>query len=344
MPKPRPPHLQRHRSRHGTETWYVRRPHGPLIRIRGVYGTPEFTASYEAALAVQHTPKIVSGRMGSLAWLWNLYTNTPGSTWLGLSDATKKQRLNIMKPVLLSSGAVAVADIDRLAIIQGRDKRMKTPFQARHFVDSMRQMYVWALDQKEVTHVTFDPTEGVKVKKPKSKGFAVWSDADAIQYELKWPPGTRQRIMFDVFCYTGLRRGDAAAVGPKHVVNGIIELVTQKTGEIVHIPIMDALKESLALGPTGEETFIVSATSKPYVKESLGNAFGEACRDAGLVGKSAHGLRKAAATRAADNGATEAEMEALFGWRGGQMASLYTQAANRRKLALGAIQKMARTG
>jgi hypothetical protein len=56
-------------------------------------------------------------------------------------------------------------------------------------------------------------------------------------------------------------------------------------------------------------------------------------RKEAAVPGSAHGLRKAGATRAADNGATEAQLEALFGWRGGGMASLYTRQANRAKLA-----------
>jgi len=67
-------------------------------------------------------------------------------------------------------------------------------------------------------------------------------------------------------------------------------------------------------------------------KESFGTWFRVACKQAG-VSKSAHGLRKAAATRAANNGATEAQLEAFFGWRGGGMASLYTREANRAKLA-----------
>jgi integrase len=69
------------------------------------------------------------------------------------------------------------------------------------------------------------------------------------------------------------------------------------------------------------------------------NEFRDACRDAGVPG-SAHGLRKLGATRAADNGATEAELEAIFGWTGGHMASLYTRAANRKKLATAAMHKL----
>jgi integrase len=68
--------------------------------------------------------------------------------------------------------------------------------------------------------------------------------------------------------------------------------------------------------------------------------FEEACVAAGIPDKSAHGLRKIGATRAAENGASEAELEAIFGWRGGYMASLYTRAANRKRLAIAAMTKL----
>jgi hypothetical protein len=44
-------------------------------------------------------------------------------------------------------------------------------------------------------------------------------------------------------------------------------------------------------------------------------------------------VRKIAATRAAENGATVAELEAIFGWHGGGMASHYTREADRVRLA-----------
>jgi integrase len=74
-------------------------------------------------------------------------------------------------------------------------------------------------------------------------------------------------------------------------------------------------------------------------KESFGNAFSDACRKAG-VNKSAHGLRKIGATRAANNGATVAQLNAIFGWTGSKMASLYTENADRRRLAQQAIGKL----
>jgi integrase len=68
--------------------------------------------------------------------------------------------------------------------------------------------------------------------------------------------------------------------------------------------------------------------------------FKDACVEAGVHGKSAHGLRKIGATRAANNGATVSELEALFGWSGGGMASLYTRNADRARLGQRAASKL----
>jgi len=74
---------------------------------------------------------------------------------------------------------------------------------------------------------------------------------------------------------------------------------------------------------------------------SFGFWFHEACKAAGVPG-SAHGLRKAGATRAANNGATGAQLNAIYGWTGEKMAGLYTRSADRVKLARDAIGKLAR--
>jgi hypothetical protein len=43
------------------------------------------------------------------------------------------------------------------------------------------------------------------------------------------------------------------------------------------------------------------------------------------------------------NGATAAQLDAIFGWQGGGMASLYTREADRARLAKGAMSKLAGT-
>jgi integrase len=245
-----------------------------------------------------------------------------------------------MRGVLAQAGHESASAIRRSHVVAGRDRRASTPAQARNFLDAMRGLFRWALD---AGHVKADPTAGVKnPARPKGGGFPVWTEDDVARYEARWPVGTKERVWLDVLLYTGLRRGDAVQLGRQHVRDGVATLRTEKTGVSVSIPMLPALAATLAAGPCGELAYICGEGGKPLTKESFGNAFGEACRAAG-VAKSAHGVRKIGATRAAENGATVAELEAIFGWQGGGMASLYTRAADRARLAKGAITKLART-
>lgn len=223
--------------------------------------------------------------------------------------------------------------ITRAHIVDGRERRAKTPAQARNFLDAVRGLFRCAL---EAQLVDADPTSGIKnPKQPKNAGFPAWNDVDVDveKYYAKWQPGTKERVWIDVLLYTGLRRGDAVLLGRQHVRDGIASLKTGKTGTEVVIPILPPLQKTLDAGPTGDMHFIVGDTGKPLTKESFGNTFRRACNEAGVT-KSAHGLRKIAAIRAAEAGAKVAELEAMFGWSGGTMASLYTGTADRRKLAL----------
>jgi integrase len=204
----------------------------------------------------------------------------------------------------------------------------------------MRGLFKWA---KEAKHVTVDPTFDVRnPKRKKGPGFPVWTEEDAAAYDKRWPIGTKERVWRDVLFYTGLRRGDAVTLGRQHMRDGWITLRTEKSqGEmIVSIPILPILQQTLDAGPTGELAVICGKNDKPLTKESFGNAFKDACRAAGLFNRSAHGCRKIAATRAAENGASVAQLNAIFGWKGTAMASLYTEAAERKRLAAEAMAKV----
>ena len=100
------------------------------------------------------------------------------------------------------------------------------------------------------------------------------------------------------------------------------------------------LQKTIDAGPCGDLTFIVGENGRPLTKETFGNVFKAACKAAGVPG-SAHGVRKIAATTAANAGATEAELMAIFGWTDPKMAAHYTRTANRKRLAAQAMSKLA---
>jgi integrase len=339
MPRPRPPYLQKEITRHGRSVWYFRQGHGPRIRIEAEYGTREFNIKYRAAFA--GTPVNKNNRASSnnsLEWLIARYRET--AAWKNeLSSATRRQRDNIFIAVIKTAGAERYTQITTATIEAGKNRRASTPSQARNFLDAMRGLFRWA---KAAGLVKVDPTAGVNnLVRKKSDGFIPWSEADMQAYEKRWPRGTRQRVWLDVLAYTGLRRGDAVRLGRQHVRNGVATIKTEKGGfqTEVSLPILPVLQQTLDAGPCGDLAFICGARGEPLTKESFGNMFKDACKAAGVPG-SAHGVRKIAATRAADNGATEAQLNAIFGWTDPKMAALYTRAANRKRLAVEAMEKL----
>ena len=50
-PSPAPPAPSS--TRHGRTVWYVRVGHGPRMRLRAEFGSPEFEAEYQAAISGQ---------------------------------------------------------------------------------------------------------------------------------------------------------------------------------------------------------------------------------------------------------------------------------------------------
>jgi integrase len=339
MPRPRPLHLHRETNRHSKTVWYVRLGKGARIRIKARYGTPEFEQAYRDALKgeVPRTPG--KAARGTLGWLFDLYRQT--SAWTNLATSTHYKREKIMLRVLANAGHEPVSSITEAAIITGRERRAASPASAQAFIDTLHGLFKWAVKSKLAAN---DPRVGVKVETPPKRkgGYPPWTHDDMSKFEARWPRGTRERVMFDILTYTGLRIGDAAVLGRQHVRNGSITIDSEKTGMRVTIPMLAPLKATIEAGPTGDLAFIVTRRGTPFNKGALGAAFVEAARASGVRGKSAHGIRKAAATRAAENGATEPELEAIFGWSGGRMATLYTRSANRTRLAAGAIDKLDR--
>lgn len=340
MPRPRPPYLNRHVTRHGRVVWYVRRSRtGKRIRINPDYGTEEFRNAYEAALRGEAPPEPGKAKSGTLLWLYDRYRET--EAWSKLSKSTRRARENIFRGVMATAGASAYAEIKQAHIQAGKDRRRETPAQSRCFLDAMRGLFRWAL---AAGYVKIDPTAGVpNPERRKTDGFKAWEEDDVARYEARWAAGTRERVWLHVLLYIGCRRGDAVKLGRQHCKNNVLTFLTEKGGETIEVTrrIEPELAATLAQGPVGDLVWVCGVQGRPFTKESFGNTFKDACVAAGILDKSAHGLRKLSATMWADRGATEHELMAMFGWMSPAMAALYTRKAHRRKLALNAHDRLA---
>ena len=335
MPRKLPPFCYMERSRHGRPAFYFRRGKGKRTRLPDI-GDEHFDRAYLDCIEEIGPQKRRRSPAGSLAWLIERYQDS--GAYGVLSPATRRQRDNIFRGVVAKAGGKPVSKVTPKGIAKGLAEREHTPSQARNYLDAVRGLFGWAVAAGLASE---DPTIGIKPpKRPKTDGFAAWSEDDVAAYRARWPRGTKERVWLAVVLATGLRRGDAVTLGKQHVRDGMLMLRTAKTGTAVYVPIFADLAEAIADGPVGDLTFIVGVNGRALTKETFGNRFRMACDAAGIRGKSAHGLRKLAATRAAETGLTEAELESLFGWHGGKMASHYTKSADRKRLAERAAEKI----
>ena len=342
MPRPLPPKLHKQTTRHGETVWYVRaHHHGPRVRIRAEFDSEAFWIEYRAALTgAGAQPKAKAA--GSLGWLWERYRAS--AAWRKLSPATRRVRENAMAPILAESKDRPAAKVRKVDLEATRDK-IQAQHQARVVMDCFRGMYRWAVIAL-ADQFKDDPTAGIKNPKTvRTAGSPVWTEAEVDRYQMRWPVGTKERVWLDVLLYTGLRRGDAVRLGRQHVRAGFWTIKTEKSQHQVEVtnPLLPVLQATLDAGPTGDLTFICGAGRRPLTKETFGNNFREACNKAGIQGRSAHGLRKVAATRCAENGATTQQLMALFGWLSQKQAELYTRSADRRRMSRDAGAFMQRT-
>lgn len=327
MPRPRKPYVQRETTRHGVTVWYFRRGDGPRLRLPGVYESPEWLEAYEAALSGKKTMPAPLTATGTFRWLVGRYKAS--AKFAGLAKETQTFRSGILARVEKTAGDLRITQITRAMLAEGRDRRAETPFAAINYLKVMNQLFAFAVD---AGYLTSNPAKGIDRPSPATSGHHVWTIAEVRRYQARWPLGTRERLAMDLLLYTGLRRGDLVQLGRQHIRNSIIRYRATKNGVEIVLPLLPVLQATIDAGPTGDLTFLATKRNTPWKKESFGTWFREACIEAKVPGR-AHGLRKAGATIAAENGATDQQLMAIFGWTNPEQAAVYTRTASRAKMA-----------
>lgn len=229
-------------------------------------------------------------------------------------------------------------------IVRGRNERNKGAGHAANaYLKAIRPLFKFAMSEG---YITSNPCIGVSAVKTQKGGFHTWTIEEVARFEDHYELGTMAHLALRIFLYTGLRRGDAVKLGRQHIKSGIMELRPQKTskstGVLVTLPILPPLQEALDATKTGDMVFLITGHGKPFSSAaSFGNWFADRCEDAGVKGR-AHGLRKAGATLAAENGATVHQLMSIFGWSNIAQAEIYTSAADRKKMAIEAASRLIR--
>ena len=344
-------------DRHGNERIYVRL-NGRKIRIRETPNTPQFllayTASVEACGAPHEHARRPNGRVivpGSLAAIAAKYFGSKDFLRLDLTSQSNRRHIiesclqeKLVENKQLGDMPAKLFNASHMKWLM--EAKEDLPAAANNRRKYFSAMLGWAVQQAPPL-VARNAARDVKVVKGNTDGFYTWSDEDVAKFEAHHPVGSKARLALALLLYTGLRRSDAIRVGPQNVRNGMIEIVPEKTKaerpELTFKPVLPDLAEVIAATPAiGLKTYLVSSWGKPYTPAGFGNWFRDQCNAAGLPQCSAHGLRKAAACRCADAGATLSDLMKLFDWSSPAVAAKYIQKADKRRATERTIKLLSR--
>jgi site-specific recombinase XerD len=345
-------------DRHGNERLYFRRRVGaPKIRLRSRPGTVEFAQEYEAA-KLRGERKGVPPSEGRIerpapqtfGWLCLKYVSS--AEFLRLGTSTQQTRRRVLMSCISESIApgsekrfsefpLEKVTVKALRVL--RDRKAELPGAANDRVKVLRTMFSWALEHDCIES---NPTVDLKRVRYASSGHHAWTTAEIDKFEARHPIGTKARLALALLMWTGIRRSDVVRVGKQHVKNGWLKLPLYKNSlrspVTVELPVAPQLAQIISASPVGGLTFLVTEYGRPFTAAGFGQWFRDRCDEAGLSECSAHGLRKAGAVRAAENGATAHELMAMFGWLSLAEAQRYTRSADRRSLAKNAARLLSR--
>jgi site-specific recombinase XerD len=348
-------------DRYGNVRIYFRRKGALKIRIASLVGSADFLKEYQDAFAGKSStskpPKFERARAtsGSFRWLVEKYF-AESEDFSSLSERTKYVRRRILDEIcheLVSDDDTTVIgemnfDMPPLAVRRLRDRKKDKPEAGNARLKALRQVFKFGVEQQYCEH---NPARDVSYRRIGSQGFHKWSESEVRQFEQTHPIGTKARLALGILLYTGARRADVVEFGKQHIrlaehISPVLREIHEgrwlqytqqknrnKRPVTLTLPIIPALEEILNSSPLGDLTWLVTEFGRGFTQAGFGNWFRKQCDEAGLKHCSAHGLRKAGATRAAENGASMHVLKAMFGWQTTKQAEHYTKSADQMRLA-----------
>ena len=345
------PNLLRDKDRHGNLRTYYRRKGQRMIRLHAAPGTPEFIAEYQRARDGETTParpRTVKAAAGSLRGFVTGYYES--ANFRTLDASTQRVRRGLLDAICESKakagmrrGDLPLARMEPRHIRELRDQKLDLPEAANGRVKALRRLFAWAIEYDLADR---NPAADVAYLSGSREGFYTWTVEEVSQFERHHPIGSKARLALALLLYTGVRRSDVVKLGRQMERDGILHFTEKKGADSRALgrkkssvpkrrvlPILPALRAVIDATPSGTLTYLVTSFGQPFTAAGFGNKFRTWCNAAGLPQCSAHGLRKAGATIAAENGATPHQLMAVFGWTNIKQAEGYTRTANRERLA-----------
>jgi integrase len=330
-----PKYVQGWVDREGRSHHYFRRPGYPRVRLPGLPWSPAFMAAHEAAMASGLVPiGAKRNKQGSVAAIVAAYLDST-LHFSSRAKTTQAQWRAMLERFREQYGEHPIGSMPQKFVTAILAK--KKPHAARNWLNALRALCRFAVEQGLMTQ---DPTQGIKMPRPKTDGIHTWSEAEIERFEAHHAIGGKARLAFALLLYTAQRRSDVIRMGRQHIRDGVLTVRQQKTGAELAIPVHTDLRAVLDATPGDHLTFLTTRSGRPFIPTGFSQEFRVWCDAAGLPSHcSAHGLRKAACRRLAEAGCSANEIAAISGHATLREVERYTKAADQRRMARNAMAR-----
>ena len=291
--------------------------------------------AYATALANQpasHAPRPIAGP-GTFAALATRYYGSP--KYLALSTSSRGNYRRVIDGFLEEHGHRRVDQMRREHVDSVIGKMANRPGAAIVLLKRIRTLLKYAV---AIGWIDRDPSAGVQSYR--STEIHIWTEDEIASFERRWPVGSRKPLAFALLLYTGQRGSDVRRMTWSDIVGQSIRVTQTKTRAKLVIPLHPSLLSILAVERVEHVAILTTAYGQPFSVKGFGQMVSAAITAAGLPARcKAHGLRKAAARRLAEAGATANEIAAVTGHKTLAEVERYTRAADQEHLAQEAIRK-----
>jgi integrase len=288
-----------------TRTYYYAWRGGP--RLMGEPGTPEFVASYNAAVGdrpARRNGKTIEGVVDAYLDSQDFATKR---------DRTRDDYRKIARRVVAEFGDMPLAALaDKRArgtFLEWRDELAKrSPRQADYAYAVLALILSWAKDRGTIEA---NPCErGGKVYSA-TRADKVWREDDDAAFLSK--ASHALSLAFLMAVWTGQRQGDLLALTWTAYDGENIRLRQSKTGRYVVIPVGAPLKAALDATPRRAVTILTTQAGLTWTPDGFSASWRKAALKAGISGLTFHDLRGTAVLRLALAGGTVPEIATITG-------------------------------
>lgn len=336
VPRRQPRHVE-YTFAKGRRYYYFRIGKGPRTPLPGAPGSDEFEAAYADALAGKVKEKTFRKAYPdkSIGACIEDYISRP--TFQSRRPTTKSGYLSRFEAIRRDHAQRSLAGMTAERIEMGILRAYADRPGA--YLDTLKKLRILIRHAMKLRWISTDPTQGID--RPKNGEVRSWTDGEILQFEARWPIGTKQRLAFGLMLYTGQRRSDVHRMTWTDIRDGRIGVVQQKTGAKLQIKIHGELAKILDAAPRDHVTILNTEYGKPFTVDGFSGFMRDAIRDAELpLSARPHGLRKAAGRRLAEADATAHQIMAVLGHKTLAEAERYTRDADQRRLADDGIAKL----